>query len=1062
MLDFPTISQNAPRFKSQDYALLREQGIIELQAMAGNIWTDYNLHDPGITLLEALLYAITDLGYRLDHSIPVLLASHPDGRIALDDHFHRAKEILPNCPYTPQDYWKYFLDIPGLRNVLLERAVDLCPILYCRTEEKKGGTPSCESPFYSLSFNRDQTVADWEVTDWQKQHPNGLYCISLILEPEVEWDLPNPPPVIDLGGGRAISQIQVSGQSFQVITYLPHWQDLNLAILGDPDNQIESIELVREPEPATAGTRTVYAAEVAIQFSAGKEVVRFPVTMQVRAEVPLRTPRPVPGRIVARSAPPLRLEKAASTGRSLRAVLINVLTAVRPNGLFPVFQRSVIRASEVIRQVKGTYCAKRNLCEDIERVKLCRPQEVVVKAAIELETSADPERTVAQLLCEIDQYLSPAVRFHTLDELLAEEMPVEEIFEGPLLRHGFIKDEEAVRLKRRTAVYNSDLIRIMACTSGVLAIRELLTCSFIGLEEVVTDEANCFQLAGKGCYYFRLDPDRCLDDDNLCCFQGGVLVTLDQSLVKAHYRKIKAQLPGRIPQDDGLSLPKGKVMDLGHWPSVQSDLPRLYGIGAAGLPTTATAFQQGRARQLKGYLMFFEQMMANYLSQLSHIGSLFSMEADVFRTYFFQDLYELPKIGPLFKAQVDSGQSWEDFLADHQNDYIQALEKATENLPRFLERRNRFLDHLLARVGEDVLHYENWVRNYYRGDPEFILQELIRVKQRLMAFYPGFSSPRATALHYCKKRKDGSPDVWDTDNISGYLQRVCAKVGLYNCRRRNLCHESVFPDVFEIFDETDTDGITEWWFRLRDEDGTILMTASDRYTVYNDLINALKTVAQLGMYRDNYLIKISNAGRYYFVLRDGTDTLARRIPGFPTLEKAEATIARIMEMLWERFNGEGIHLVEHILLRPRTRNYTLLQPFLCDAEQRRKVRMIKDPYSFVMTLVLPSSYERDFSDTTSPAQPTECSPRLRDLAYRQVVETVIREEAPAHIFLRVFWLDRDTSGSDDPAFLSLNRFEKLYREWLEDLDQDSAVLQPSNDALVEFLNQLLPVPRRPA
>ena len=46
----------------RDYDFLRNEGIEYIKQMAGNVWTDHNLHDPGITFLEVLCYAITDLG----------------------------------------------------------------------------------------------------------------------------------------------------------------------------------------------------------------------------------------------------------------------------------------------------------------------------------------------------------------------------------------------------------------------------------------------------------------------------------------------------------------------------------------------------------------------------------------------------------------------------------------------------------------------------------------------------------------------------------------------------------------------------------------------------------------------------------------------------------------------------------------------------------------------------------------------------------------------------------------------------------------------------------------
>ena len=39
------------------------------QTLSGHAWTDYNLHDPGVTMLEQLCYALTDLVYRADFPV---------------------------------------------------------------------------------------------------------------------------------------------------------------------------------------------------------------------------------------------------------------------------------------------------------------------------------------------------------------------------------------------------------------------------------------------------------------------------------------------------------------------------------------------------------------------------------------------------------------------------------------------------------------------------------------------------------------------------------------------------------------------------------------------------------------------------------------------------------------------------------------------------------------------------------------------------------------------------------------------------------------------------------
>ncbi|HVY70002.1 MAG TPA: hypothetical protein VHH73_08735, partial [Verrucomicrobiae bacterium] len=64
--------------ESLNYALLRKEGIDYITALGSDFWTDFNLHDPGITLLEALCYALTDLAYRANFATADLLTS-PSG-----------------------------------------------------------------------------------------------------------------------------------------------------------------------------------------------------------------------------------------------------------------------------------------------------------------------------------------------------------------------------------------------------------------------------------------------------------------------------------------------------------------------------------------------------------------------------------------------------------------------------------------------------------------------------------------------------------------------------------------------------------------------------------------------------------------------------------------------------------------------------------------------------------------------------------------------------------------------------------------------------------------------
>jgi len=89
---------------------LRSEAIKLIQQLSGHVWTDYNLHDPGITVLEQLLYAITDLIYRTEFAIEDYLASE-DGSIDLEAQgLHEPAEIFSCRATTRRDYRKLLLN----------------------------------------------------------------------------------------------------------------------------------------------------------------------------------------------------------------------------------------------------------------------------------------------------------------------------------------------------------------------------------------------------------------------------------------------------------------------------------------------------------------------------------------------------------------------------------------------------------------------------------------------------------------------------------------------------------------------------------------------------------------------------------------------------------------------------------------------------------------------------------------------------------------------------------------------------------------------------------------
>lgn len=104
-----------------DYQALFEAGLDRAQKVSSDIWTDYNRHDPGVTILEQLCFALTDVIYRTSHPIEDLLETPlpvtddevlvPGEGDRVPQNFPRADEIFVTTPITRDDLQRYACDV---------------------------------------------------------------------------------------------------------------------------------------------------------------------------------------------------------------------------------------------------------------------------------------------------------------------------------------------------------------------------------------------------------------------------------------------------------------------------------------------------------------------------------------------------------------------------------------------------------------------------------------------------------------------------------------------------------------------------------------------------------------------------------------------------------------------------------------------------------------------------------------------------------------------------------------------------------------------------------------
>lgn len=485
-----TIPRNPPANPAQDYAALLALGLDYCQRLTEDTWTDYNEHDPGVTILEQLCYALTDLGLRNSQPVPVVLAPAP-GTTAPADTLIIGERILSSAPWTVADY----------RRMLYDRVVHL----------------------------------------------------------KNAW-------------------------------------------LGAPS------EAVTAPASASASAQQAASA-------------RFAGLYEVRVET----------------------FEEDMKGDDERAGLIE----------------------SVSRQMR----AQRNLGEDLASVVLLQPHALEVHARIEVGINADPVGVLAQVLFDLQHFLVPFPQVELADALLQAGIPADEVFRGPRLGLGVIREHGLVDYRRYvTRQQVTDIIlavpdvrrvsNVVLVGAGLNAAGDTLV---LPPNEVPRLAPSIFEQPTGRPYTIQLE------------LEGGIAQSVDSERV---YRRIEALVAALTDQQNYAelqtrSLGYGRVaavapVDLAHYTSIQHQFPMTYGIGREGIPALPHWSVEGAdgrvragapvvsdrcrrlafAQQLKGYLLLFEQLLANQFAQLANVWQLFALElgTPAQHSYFWQPLVHTPEL----------------------------------------------------------------------------------------------------------------------------------------------------------------------------------------------------------------------------------------------------------------------------------------------------------------------------------------------------------------------------------------------------------------------------------
>jgi hypothetical protein len=407
--------------------------------------------------------------------------------------------------------------------------------------------------------------------------------------------------------------------------------------------------------------------------------------------------------------------------------------AVNPTGLWRVLVEKSdledVDTSTLRRAVAQRLHANRPLCEDFDDIVVLDPMPVAVIASIEIGETENGYDVLLGILERVGALISPAVGFLSLDQALAAGMSIDGAFEGPALDRGFVDLTTLPAAERRVALHTSDVIQEIMAVPGVRAVRSIsLVCA-----GDKTQQAWSLPLDGSGAA--RLD----LGASRIELVKDRRPVAVDAAAVVDAYRAAarQARLFPLLPRASRDLIPRpGRFRNVTSYLPIETDLPRIYGIGAGALPDTAGPARRAKANQLRAFLTLFDQLLANEYSQLGELGSLFSAAPGSPRTY----------VGRLV------GRTDADLSPILVPDFSEAdLRDMLEDPAHAAERRNRFLNHLLARFAETITDdplATNAVVPADPAKPEALSTRLLDAKRQFLSDMPRLGSTRGAGANY--------------------------------------------------------------------------------------------------------------------------------------------------------------------------------------------------------------------------------------------------------------------------------------------------------------------------
>ena len=640
--------------------------------------------------------------------------------------------------------------------------------------------------------------------------------------------------------------------------------------------------------------------------------------------------------------------------------------------------------SKIKQNVLTKFYENRNLCEDINKVEVFDYIEVCIDDEFEKSDNsandiAGIDEIIGYILFKVQVFFTKEIEFYKLSSLYEKGIPLDKIYDGPILKHGFILDEELEKclLPRKVSVF--EICEVILRTKEVSTI---LKFSLINIKtgEIYTD-------------FIKLKENQAL---RLNFSKNKIKIFFKNTEKKVNNEKVSI-LTKRLysyfflnntVNDEEIGVYRGNYRDLLEYQPLSGDFPLVYKLDDTSEHLIYNNERDEQNHKLKCFILLFDQLLNAYQVLLENIKFYFSLNNDSNYSEKNKLPADIQNIETLLKFPseydvLDRNINEEfciqrkyirEFTFKKNNNKLYSCNKYVEWL--FQEETNYFKNSLLD-FQLDL--FSNITSN---GTNKVLLSD-INNKREYILHCNKIESERAKGCVLFKNVQ------WEGSNISGLERKFCIYWNIKNSNRRFL-HKHI-ENNFNFW--ANTDNVAERMYSRNLEDKCIYKS---KYR------NMLSLLLYYGDNRNNYHIekkeiyKIKNnnevadevmllkiiinntENKFISIISSDNKYINSKVVN-ETIDLSIKNINRI------NIESEGLHVVENILLRPS----------IIDDDDL-------DFYNYRLTVVFPNWPKR-----------------FQNIKIREEIENWINNSIPIHIRADIIWINH----------FDMKKFEYKYSDW---------------------------------